>query len=142
MSIKQYLRQTETPCIIEEVDFVSFLYEHGSFSTSPPNLYHELMSAEQPTKRCNGQGSRLVQQRSWVRIPGKAWISICPSLTPPMAERICSQNWQTRDSIPGRACRPSRSEFYVVFSETRVNIARIAQKDPTEDTPPMGQGPL
>ena len=25
-------------------------------------------------------------------------------------------------SIPGRACQPSHSEFYVVFSETRTNM--------------------
>ena len=25
------------------------------------------------------------------------------------------------DSIPSRACRPSRLDFYVIFSETRVN---------------------
>ena len=31
-------------------------------------------------------------------------------------------------SIPGRACRPSRSEFSVVFSETRVNTGQ----DPLE----------
>ena len=28
-------------------------------------------------------------------------------------------------SIPGRACRPSRSEFSVVFSETRINTDKI-----------------
>ena len=27
-------------------------------------------------------------------------------------------------SIPGRACRPSRSEFSVIFSETRLNTAK------------------
>ena len=32
-------------------------------------------------------------------------------------------------SNPGRACRLNRSEFSVVFSETRVNWARIPLKD-------------
>ena len=27
------------------------------------------------------------------------------------------------DSNPGRACRPSRSEFFLVFSETHVNMS-------------------
>ena len=30
--------------------------------------------------------------------------------------------WEVPGSNPGRACRPSRSTFSVVFSETRVNM--------------------
>ena len=36
--------------------------------------------------------------------------------------------WEVRGSIPGRACRPSRSGFSVVFSEIHVN----AVYDPLE----------
>ena len=38
-----------------------------------------------------------------------------------------AQNWKTggASSNPGCACRPSRSEFSVVFSETRVNTGCI-----------------
>ena len=41
-------------------------------------------------------------------------------------------------SIPGRACRPSRSEFSVVFSETRVNTGQ----DPLERPPRRASHPL
>ena len=44
-------------------------------------------------------------------------------------------------SIPGRACRPSCSEFFVVFSETRVNTGWITYEIPTEFTPHTGPGP-
>ena len=30
--------------------------------------------------------------------------------------------WEVPGSNPGRACRPSRSEFSVVFSETSINV--------------------
>ena len=41
------------------------------------------------------------------------------------------------DSNPGRACRPSPSEFSVVFSETRVNAGwDPLERPPTEGTPP------
>ena len=44
-------------------------------------------------------------------------------------------------SNPGRACRPSRSEFSVVFSETRVNTEKDPlERPPPEDTPPIGLG--
>ena len=36
--------------------------------------------------------------------------------------------WEIPDSIPGHTCRPSRSEFSVVFSETPANTG----KDPLE----------
>ena len=42
-------------------------------------------------------------------------------------------------SNPGRACRPSRSEFTVIFFETRVDPFR--QTPPTEGTPPIVPGP-
>ena len=39
-------------------------------------------------------------------------------------------------SIPGRACRPSRSVFFVVFSETHVNMVwDTLERPPTEGTP-------
>ena len=42
---------------------------------------------------------------------------------PPAAEQFSTQKTGRRElsgSIPGRACRPSRSEFSGNFSETRV----------------------
>ena len=36
-------------------------------------------------RQWSGQGSRMLHQRSRVRIPGKAWMSSCPSLAPPVA---------------------------------------------------------
>ena len=42
-------------------------------------------------------------------------------------------------SNPGCACRPSRSEFSVVFSETR-GLGSL-RKSPTEAIPPIGLGP-
>ena len=39
--------------------------------------------------------------------------------------------WEVSGSIPGRACRPSRSEFFVVFFETRVYTG----SDPLERPP-------
>ena len=45
-------------------------------------------------------------------------------------------------SNPGRACRSSRLEFSVVFSETRLNTGEDPLEKPhTEDTPPIGPGP-
>ena len=44
-------------------------------------------------------------------------------------------------SIPGRTCRPSRSEFSVVFSETRINPLGSFRKTPTKCTLPTGPGP-
>ena len=42
----------------------------------------------------------------------------------------------------GRTCRPSRSEFSVVFSETRVNTGTGSlRKIPTEGIPPIVPGP-
>ena len=45
------------------------------------------------------------------------------SYNPPVAELVTLKTGRREvpDSIPGRACRPNRSEFSVVFSETRVN---------------------
>ena len=45
-------------------------------------------------------------------------------------------------SIPGRAYRPSRSEFSVVFTETRVNTGNNSLKRfPTKGIPPIDLGP-
>ena len=46
-------------------------------------------------------------------------------LAPSVAERVCAQTGRREvlGSILCRACRPSRSEFSVVFFETRVNMA-------------------
>ena len=37
--------------------------------------------------------------------------------------------WEVPGSIPGHTCRPSHSEFFVVFLETRVNMGQVPQKD-------------
>ena len=43
----------------------------------------------------------------------------------------------------GRACRHSRSEFSVVFSDTRLNTGQDPlERPPTEGTPLIGLGPL
>ena len=53
----------------------------------------------------------------------------------------CSaQIWKVPGSSPGRACRPSRSEFSLVFSETSENTGSL-RKTPAEGTPPIGLGP-
>ena len=45
-------------------------------------------------------------------------------------------------SNPGRTCRPSRSEFSMVFSETRINAGYDPlERPPTEGTTPIGLGP-
>ena len=45
-------------------------------------------------------------------------------------------------SIPDNTCRPSRSQFSVVSSETRVNAGwDPLERPPTEGMPPTGQGP-
>ena len=45
-------------------------------------------------------------------------------------------------SISDRACRPSRSEIYVLFPETRVNTGYDPlETPPTENTPPIVPGP-
>ena len=44
-------------------------------------------------------------------------------------------------SISGCACWPSRSKFFLVFSETRVNIIGYLGKIPTEGIPPVCPGP-
>ena len=42
---------------------------------------------------------------------------------PPMGERFPFKfgKWEMLGSILGRACRPSRTKFSVIFSETRLN---------------------
>ena len=47
-----------------------------------------------------------------------------PSNKGPTSGRVVTLEtgrWEVPGSNPGRACRPSRSEFSVVFSETREN---------------------
>ena len=45
-------------------------------------------------------------------------------------------------SNPGRACRPSRLELSLVFSETCVNTGQDhLERPPTEGKPPIGPGP-
>ena len=45
-------------------------------------------------------------------------------------------------SNPCRACRPSRLEFSLVFSEIRVNTGEDPlERPPTEDAPPIVPGP-
>ena len=53
----------------------------------------------------------------------------------PVAVQFSAQNWQTEvtGSIPGRSCRPSHSEFSVVFFEHRVNTGQ----DPLERPPAL-----
>ena len=46
-------------------------------------------------------------------------------------------------SIPGRACRPSRSEFSVVFSKTRVNTDQdTVERSPQNVFPSQAQVPI
>ena len=45
-------------------------------------------------------------------------------------------------SIPGRACRPSRSEIFVVFFRNSRKFGQISlRKTLTEGTPSIGLGP-
>ena len=46
-------------------------------------------------------------------------------------------------SIPGRVCRPNRSEFSVVFAETLVNMGQdpLERPPPAEGIPPISPGP-
>ena len=46
-------------------------------------------------------------------------------------------------SNPGRACQPTRSEFSVVFSETRVNMGLDPlERSSTEGTSSIDPGPI
>ena len=54
-------------------------------------------------------------------VPGKAWMSSCPFLAPEVAALKKTGRREVPGSFLGRASRPSRSEFSVVFSETREN---------------------
>ena len=98
-----------------------------------------------PTKRRNGQGSRLLRQRSRVRISGKAWMSNCPSQAPPVAEWVCAKNWQTRGARFNPLSRLSTQPFGIFCphesSETHVNMGQDPLERPTKDTPPIGLGP-
>ena len=53
-------------------------------------------------------------------------IKLPSCVAPPMAERFCVRKWQTGSARfnAGRPCRPSRSGFFVVFSETRSNTGQ------------------
>ena len=56
-----------------------------------------------------------------------------------MAARLCSNTGRREvpGSIPGRACRISRLEFSLVFSEIRVNLGQDPlERTHTEGTPP------
>ena len=44
-------------------------------------------------------------------------------------------------SNPGHACRPSRSEFSVIFSETRIDTGQDLLERPTRRATPIGPGP-
>ena len=60
-------------------------------------------------------------------------LCFCPSAEGPTSGGVVALKTSRREvpgSNPGRAYRPRRSEFSVVFCETRVNTARIHQKDP------------
>ena len=56
----------------------------------------------------------------------EAWITYCDSIIySPTSGRVIKLETGRREvpgSNPGCACRPSHSEFSVVFSETRVNM--------------------
>ena len=58
-------------------------------------------------------------------VPGSnPWEGMDVELSVLGSTSSCAQKTGRREvpgSIPGRACRPSRSKFSVVFSETRVN---------------------
>ena len=55
------------------------------------------------------------------------WFAIQGIIRPTngTAVTLKTGRWEVPGSNPGRAYRPSRSEFSVVFSETRVKRARI-----------------
>ena len=97
-----------------------------------------------PTKRRNGQGSRLLRQRSRVRISGKAWMSNCPSQAPPVAEWVCAKNWQTPGTRFNPQSRLSTQPFRVFHCFLRISRKYglgYFRKTPTEGAPPICLGP-
>ena len=46
---------------------------------------------------------------------------IAPPVAKPVVVTLKTGRREVPGSNPGSACRPSRSEFFVLFSETRVN---------------------
>ena len=94
-----------------------------------------------PTKRCSGQGIRLLHQKSWVRIPGKAWMSNCP---PYNLLVTAFKNWLT-----GGSKFISRSPFstqpFGFFSGFLRNSRKYElgsfRKTLTEDSQYIGLGP-
>ena len=64
------------------------------------------------------------------------------SLTSSRVVAFKAGRWEVPGSNPGHACRPSRSEFFVVFSKTCINTGQDPlERPPMEDTPPTGLGP-
>ena len=57
----------------------------------------------------------------WSKKLVKTDASLGDSTTSGTAVTLKTERREVPGSNPGRACRPSRSEFSVVFSETRVN---------------------
>ena len=84
------------------------------------------------SRRQRGQGSRLVHQRTRVRIPEKTWMSNCPSLAPPEAERFCAKKL-----VDGR-CQ-AQSPVALVDLDVRfrgfLRNSRKYGKDPLERPP-------
>ena len=61
-------------------------------------------------------------------------------MSPPVAELFYAKKIGRREvpgSIPGCACRPSRAEFSVVFSETRLNTGWDPLERPPQRTLPL-----
>ena len=52
-----------------------------------------------------------------------AHMTVCPSYNGPYrsSSALKAGRREVAGSIPSRACRPSRSEFSVIFYETRIN---------------------
>ena len=84
------------------------------------------------------------------KVPGSnSWKCIDVKLSvlgpPPVAERFCTKKTGRREvpgPIPSHACRPSCSEFFVVFSEVHVNTGQgPLERSPMEGIPPIGPGP-
>ena len=56
-------------------------------------------------------------------LQGSVMFSDPYTIDAPVAEKFCARSGrrEVQSSIFGRACRPRRPEFSLVFSETRVN---------------------
>ena len=117
--------------------FISWLYCSNKTLSGYP-------SKQKPIKRCRGQESRLLHQMSQVRIPGKAWVSYCPSMALPVAEQFCAENWQSgsaRFILRSRLSTQPFGVFRGFLRNTRKYGLGFIRKTPTEGTAPFGLDP-